>query len=81
MGAKTSLTRSDKETHRTPPPCDGGAGLLLSASRSAAHYRTIAAQARALQAMTTTPRLKRYLGEMVARYEERAIDVEASAAD
>jgi hypothetical protein len=28
--------------------------------------------------MTTTPRLKRYLGEMIARYEERAFDIEGS---
>jgi hypothetical protein len=60
-------------------PCDGGAELLLSALPSAAHCRMTAAHARALQAMTEAPRLKRYLGEMIARYEGRAIDIEGAA--
>jgi len=59
-------------------PCDGGAELLLSALPSAAHCRITAAHARALQAMTNTPRLKQYLGEMIAGYEGRAADIEAS---
>jgi hypothetical protein len=46
------------------------------APRSAAHCCTAAARARALQAMTTTPRLKRYLGEMIARYERQAVNFE-----
>jgi hypothetical protein len=57
---------------------DDGVELLLSAAQSAAHYRTAAARARALQATTTTPRLKQYLGEMIARYEGRAVDIEGS---
>jgi len=51
---------------------DIGAELGLSAPRVAAHYRTAAARAKALQAVTTTPRLKQYLGEKIARYESRA---------
>ena len=47
--------------------------------RSAAHCRTVAARARALQAMTTTPRLKRNLGEMIARYGGQAVDFECNA--
>jgi hypothetical protein len=57
---------------------DDGADLFLSVAQSAAHYRTAAARARALQAMTTTPRLKQYLGEVIARYEGRAVDIEGS---
>jgi hypothetical protein len=78
MEAKPSATRGKTAAPQTTAACDGGAGLLLSASPSAAHYRAAAAQARALQAMTTTPRLKRYLGEMIARYEGRAVDIEGS---
>jgi hypothetical protein len=29
--------------------------------------------------MTTTPRLKLYIEEMIARYEERVVDIEGSA--
>jgi hypothetical protein len=34
-----------------------------------AHYRTAAARARRLQAEATTPRLKQYLRELIARCE------------
>jgi hypothetical protein len=61
------------------PPGDEDAELLLPISPSAAHYRIAAARARTLQAMTTTPRLKQYLGEMIARYEGRAHDIDGSA--
>ena len=36
---------------------------------SVEYYRTAAARARRLQAEATTPRLKQYLGEVIARYE------------
>jgi len=36
---------------------------------SVEYYRTAAARARRLQADATTPRLKQYLGEVIARYE------------
>jgi hypothetical protein len=61
-----------------PPPNEDGGELFLSLPLPAADFRAAAARARALQAMTTTPRLKRYLGEMIARYEERAFDIEGS---
>ena len=51
------------------PLPDDGTDLFLSAPRSAAYFRTAAEQAKSLHALTTTPSLKRYLGEMVARYE------------
>jgi hypothetical protein len=79
MDAKTSGARGAMRARRTALPCDDGAELLLSASPSPAHYRAAAAQARLLQAMTTTPRLKQYLGDMIARYEGRAVDLEGSA--
>jgi hypothetical protein len=69
-------TCGDTGVSRTMPPCDDGAELLLSALPSAAHCRTAAAHARALQAMTATPRLKQYFGKMIARYEGRALDIE-----
>jgi hypothetical protein len=79
MDAKTSEARGAMPARRTAPPCDDGVELLLSASLSPAHYRAAAAQARLLQAMTTTTRLKKYLGDMIARYEGRAVDLEGSA--
>jgi hypothetical protein len=57
---------------RDEPDVEIDAEMGLSAPRVAAHYRTAAARARALQAMTTTPRLKQYLGERIAQYEGRA---------
>jgi len=48
----------------------------LSAPRLAIQYGLAAARARTLQAAATTPRLKQYLGEMIARYERRAEEVE-----
>jgi hypothetical protein len=61
------------------PPPDDGTDLFLSAPRSAAYFRMAAEQTKSLHALTPTPSLKRYLGEMVARYEERAVDFEESA--
>jgi hypothetical protein len=74
-----SKARGDMGANPTAPPCDGGAELLLSALPSAAHCRTAAAHARALQTMTTTPRLKQYFAELIARYEGRAADIEGLA--
>ena len=51
------------------------------APQSAAHCRMAAARARALRAITTTRRLKRYLGEMIARYEGQVVDFERAHAD
>jgi hypothetical protein len=79
MDSKLLAARNGAAGHRTMPPGDDGMDFLMSAAPSAAQYRTAAARARALQATTTTPRLKQYLGEMIARYEGRAIDVERSA--
>jgi hypothetical protein len=47
---------------------------------SVAYYRTAAARARRLQAEATTPRLKKYLGEVIARCEQLAGKV-ASASE
>jgi hypothetical protein len=41
----------------------------------AAYYRAAVARARMLQAEATTPRLKKYLGEVVARCERLAEEV------
>jgi hypothetical protein len=62
----------------TPPPWGDGVKLLLSASRSAAYYRAAAARAKELQAMTTTPRVKRYLDGIITLFESRAVDIENS---
>jgi hypothetical protein len=43
----------------------------------AAYYRAAAARARMLQAEATTPRLKQYLGEVIARCERLAGEVES----
>ena len=40
-----------------------------SKEASVAYYRTAAARARRLRAEATTPRLKQYLGEVIARCE------------
>jgi len=56
------------------PPCDYGAELL-SASASAAYYRSAAERAKALQALTTTPSLKQYLEGVIALYERRAAEI------
>ena len=42
---------------------------------SVAYYRTAAARARRLQAEATTPRLKQYLRELVARCERLAGEI------
>jgi hypothetical protein len=70
----------DRTRTKEPPrdETDIAAELWLSAPRSASRYRTAAARARALQAATTTARLKQHLEEMIARYEERAVDLERS---
>jgi hypothetical protein len=47
---------------------------------SVAYYRTAAARARRLQADATTPRLKQYLGEVIARCERLAEEI-ASASE
>jgi hypothetical protein len=47
---------------------------------SAAYYRTAAARARRLQADATTPRLKQYLGQVIAQCERLAEEI-ASASE
>jgi hypothetical protein len=42
---------------------------------AAAHYQAEAARARRLEAVTTTPRLKEYLRELIAEYERLAAEV------
>ena len=42
---------------------------------AAAHYQAEAARARRLQAVTTTPRLKEYLRELIAECERLASEV------
>jgi hypothetical protein len=44
-----------------------------------AYYRAAAARARMLQAEATTPRLKKYLGEVIARCERLAGEVESTS--
>jgi hypothetical protein len=51
-------------------------GLLLK-EQPADHYRTTADRYRKLLAETTTPRLTQYLGEMIARCERLAREIEA----
>ena len=46
---------------------------------SVAYYRTAAARARRLQADATTPRLKQYLGEVIARCERLAEEIVSAA--
>ena len=47
--------------------------------RPATYYRTVAAQARRLQADATTPRLKQYLDKMIAHCERLAGQIEPGA--
>ena len=51
-------------------------GMLLK-EQPADYYRTTADRYRKLLAVTTTPRLARYLGEMIARCERLAREIEA----
>lgn len=44
----------------------------LSERHSSGHYRAVAARARRLQTEVTTPRLKQYLADMIARSEQLA---------
>ena len=48
---------------------------------SVEYYRTAAARARRLQADATTPRLKQYLGEVIARCELLAGEVERASGE
>ena len=52
-------------------------GLLLK-EQPADYYRITAARYRKLLAETTTPRLTRYLGEMIARCERLAREIEGA---
>lgn len=45
----------------------------------AAYYRTTAARARRLQAEATTPRLKQYLRELIARCERLAGEIPSAS--
>jgi hypothetical protein len=45
-----------------------------SADQAAAHYQAEAARARRLEALTTTPRLKEYLRELIAECERLAAE-------
>src|SRR5215472_12037527 len=80
MNTKTPAVRRDPPgaRRRTPnkPPFEDGTELLGSAPRSAADYRTAAARTQALLTMTTTPRLKQYLGEIIAWCERQAAEIE-----
>jgi hypothetical protein len=58
----------------TTPLYDCIAEMLMSGPQSATYYRAAAARAKALQAITTTPRLKQFLAEMVAQYERQAAE-------
>ena len=51
-------------------------GMLLK-EQPADYYRTTADRYRKLLAETTAPRLTRYLGEMIARCERLAREIEA----
>lgn len=53
--------------------------LLSAEEESSAHYRTAAARARRLKADATTPRLKQYLGKVIAHCERLASGVEQPA--
>lgn len=48
----------------------------LSERHSSGHYRAVAARARRLQTEVTTPRLKQYLADTIARSEQLAGEVD-----
>jgi hypothetical protein len=50
-------------------------GFTEISDEAAAHYQAEAARARRLQAVTTTPRLKEYLRELIAECERLASEV------
>ena len=58
----------------TPDFVEGSEWWSLE-QQPAAYYRAAVARARMLQAEATTPRLKKYLGEVVARCERLAEEV------
>jgi hypothetical protein len=79
MATKTPAVRRDPRARlRTPNnlPFEDGTELLGSAPRSATDYRTTAARTKALLSITTTPKLKRYLGEIIAWCEGQAVDID-----
>jgi len=49
--------------------------VIESTDQAAAHYQAEAARARRLQAVTTTPRLKEYLRELIAECERLEAEV------
>jgi hypothetical protein len=55
----------------------GSAFLVRACLQPADYYHTTADRYRKLLAETTTPRLTRYLGEMIARCERLARETEA----
>jgi hypothetical protein len=65
----------------TPDELTGAAGGIahLLEHQPAAYYREAAARARRLHAEATTPRLKQYLGEVIARCEQLAREVESAS--
>ena len=69
-----NVWRADQRKKRMEPTplYDCIAEMLTSGTQSAAYYRAAAARAKALQAITTTPRLKQFLAEMAAEYERQA---------
>jgi hypothetical protein len=83
MVARPPHRQSDRMQPNEPQSDDAadfdiGTEQWLLAPRPAAHYRAAAARARTLQATVTTARLKQHFGEMIARYERRAGEVESS---
>ena len=69
----------------TTPLYDCIAEMLMSGPQSATYYRAAAARAKALQAITTTLRLKQFLAEMAAglsaSWHEKAEELRTAADD
>ena len=79
-GRSERMQPNEPESDETPD-IEIGVEQWFSAPRTAAYYRAAAARARTLEAAVTTPRLRKHLGDMIARYERRAGEVEEAEKD
>jgi hypothetical protein len=70
-GPRRRREKSDHREREAEMPSEILDGWSLE-EQSAAYYRAAAARARGLRAGATTPRLKNYLGEIIARCEQLA---------
>jgi hypothetical protein len=69
---RSSPAVRDRDQRGNQPHFEENPEWSLSERHSSGHYRAVAARARRLQTEVTTPRLKQYLADMIARSEQLA---------